>query len=106
MTVPADQIITFASGLPGFPEARRFALIDDHLEPPFYCLQCMDNPSLAFVVTDPAALVPDYRPKNGANTLKELQASSLEDLQSPGDSDHPLWTAPGDDRQSDEPAPD
>ena len=41
----------------------------------------MDNPSLAFVVTDPAALVPEYRPKNGVNTLKELQASSLEDLQ-------------------------
>ena len=76
----ADRIITFASGLPGFPEAHRFALVNDHLEPPFYCLQCVDNPALAFVVTDPAALVPEYRPKNGVNTLKELQASSSEDL--------------------------
>jgi flagellar assembly factor FliW len=81
MTVSADRIITFASGLPGFPEARRFALINDHLEPPFYCLQCVDIPSLAFVVADPAALVMDYRPKNGVNTLKELQASSPEELQ-------------------------
>ena len=81
MTVSADRIITFASGLPGFPEARRFALTNNHLEPPFYCLQCVDNPSLAFVVADPAALVMDYRPKNGVNTLKELQASSLEELQ-------------------------
>ena len=81
LTVSTDQIITFASGLPGFPEAHRFALLNDHLEPPFYCLQSVDDPSLAFVVTDPAVLVPDYRPKNGANTLKELQASSLEDLQ-------------------------
>ena len=78
--VSADQIITFASGLPGFPEAHRFALINDRLEPPFSCLQCVDNPALAFVVTDPAALLPDYRPKNNANTLKELQASSPEDL--------------------------
>ena len=76
-----DRIITFASGLPGFPEARRFALINGHLQPPFYCLQCLDNPSLAFVVTDPTALVPDYRPKNGVATLQELQASSPEDLQ-------------------------
>jgi len=81
VTVPEDRIITFASGLPGFPDERRFALINDHLQPPFYCLQCMDNPSLAFVVADPTALVLDYRPKNGAGTLQELQASSPEDLQ-------------------------
>ena len=81
VTVSADRIITFPSGLPGFPEARRFALLNDHLEPPFYCLQCVDNPSLAFVVADSTALVPDYRPKNGVSTLQELQASSPEDLQ-------------------------
>jgi len=80
LTVPADQIITFASGLPGFPEARRFALINNQLKPPFYCLQCVENPALAFVVADPTALVPEYRPKNGTTTLKELQASSPEDL--------------------------
>jgi flagellar assembly factor FliW len=78
--VPKDQIITFESGLPGFPDEHRFALINDHLEPPFYCLQCVDNPSLAFVVTDPTALVPDYRPKNVARTLLELGASGPEDL--------------------------
>jgi len=81
MTVAEDQIITFAAGLPGFPDDHRFALINDHLEPPFYCLQCVDNPSLAFVVTDPTALVPDYRPKNSARTMKELGASGPEDLQ-------------------------
>jgi flagellar assembly factor FliW len=79
--VSTDRIITFDSGLPGFPDERRFALINDHLEPPFYCLQSVDNPSLAFVVTDPAALVLDYRPKNGAGTLQELRASGPEDLQ-------------------------
>jgi flagellar assembly factor FliW len=81
VTVSADRIITFASGLPGFPDERRFALINDHLEPPFYCLQSLDNPALAFVVTDPTALVLDYRPKNGASTLQELRASGPEDLQ-------------------------
>jgi len=81
VTVSTDCIITFPSGLPGFPDERRYALINDHLQPPFYCLQCVDIPSLAFVVVDPAALVLDYRPKNGANTLQELQAGSPEDLQ-------------------------
>jgi flagellar assembly factor FliW len=80
VTVSADRIIAFASGLPGFPDARRFALINDHLEAPFYCLQSVDNPSLAFVVTDPNALVLDYRLKNGVSTLQELRASSSDDL--------------------------
>ena len=56
-------------------------LLNHHLEPPFYCLHAVDDPSLAFVVTDPAVLVPDYRPKNGASALNELQASGPEDLQ-------------------------
>jgi flagellar assembly factor FliW len=81
VTVPADRIITFASGLPGFPDACRYALVNNHLKPPFYCLQCVDNPSPAFVVADPTALVPDYRPKNGVSTLQDLHASSPEDLQ-------------------------
>jgi carbon storage regulator CsrA len=81
LTVSTDCIITFAAGLPGFPEARRFALINDHLAPPFYCLQCIDKSSPAFVVADPTVLVPDYRPKNGATTLQELHASSPDDLQ-------------------------
>ena len=80
VTVSTDRIITFASGLAGFPDERRFALLNDHLEPPFYCLQSVDNASLAFVVTDPTALVPDYRPKDGASTLQELRASGPEDL--------------------------
>lgn len=81
VTVSEDQIITFPSGLPGFPDERRFALVNGYFDPPFYCPQSVDNPALAFVVTDPTALVPEYRPKNGARTLQELGANSPEDLQ-------------------------
>jgi flagellar assembly factor FliW len=81
VTVSEDQIITFPSGLPGFPSFQRFALLCDHLKSPFYCLQSMDNPALAFVVTEPGALVPDYHPKKGMNDLRDLQAASLDDLQ-------------------------
>jgi flagellar assembly factor FliW len=81
ITVSEEQIITFPSGLPGFANFRRYALLHDCLRSPFYCLQCVDDPSLAFLVTEPAALVPDYYPKNGVNYLKELQAASPDDLQ-------------------------
>jgi flagellar assembly factor FliW len=81
VTVPENRIITFPSGLAGFPSEHRYALLNSHLESPFYCLQCIDNPSVAFLVVDPSPLVPDYRPKNGAGALKELEAQSPEDLQ-------------------------
>jgi flagellar assembly factor FliW len=81
VTVPENHVITFPSGLAGFPAEHRYALLNDHLDAPFYYLQCVDNPSVAFLVVDPASLVPDYRPKNGATALKELEAQSPEDLQ-------------------------
>jgi flagellar assembly factor FliW len=81
VTVSADRIITFESGLPGFPEERRYALVSDHLKSPFYCLQAVDNPAISFVVTEAVALVPDYRSKNGVCTLQDLRANSVEDLQ-------------------------
>jgi flagellar assembly factor FliW len=81
VTVPEERIITFAAGLPGFPDFQRYALLNDHVVSPFYYLQCVDNPSLAFVVTDPTALVPDYQSKNGGSALKDLCAQSYEDLQ-------------------------
>jgi flagellar assembly factor FliW len=81
VTVPEDQVITFPAGLPGFVSERRYVLLNDHLQSPFYCLQSVDNPAVAFMVTDPTALVPDYRPKNGAAVLKDLQAQSFEDLE-------------------------
>jgi flagellar assembly factor FliW len=80
ISVASDHVITFPSGLPGFPECLRFALLNHHFKSPLCVLQCLDRPSLAFLVTDPATLVPDYRAKNGEATLQELRATSLEDL--------------------------
>jgi flagellar assembly factor FliW len=80
ITVPENRIITFAAGLPGFPRERRLALLNEHLKSPFYYLQSVDNPAVAFIVADPAPLVPDYRPKNGPSALKELQTQNPEDL--------------------------
>jgi flagellar assembly factor FliW len=81
VSVAENQIITFPSGLPGFPNFRRYTLLNGHLKSPFYCLQCLDDPSLAFLLTEPAAVVPDYRPKNHVNDLRDLKAASLDDLQ-------------------------
>jgi flagellar assembly factor FliW len=80
VTVPAGHLITFPANLPGYPQERRFALINNRLKPPFYLLQGVDNPAVAFVVADPVVLFPDYHPPSGPVDLQDLQAQSPENL--------------------------
>ena len=60
LTVEDDRLMTFPHGLLGFPEQGRFALIQTGEENYFFWLQSVDEPSLAFVVTDPSIFFKDY----------------------------------------------
>ncbi len=80
ITVRDDQIISFNPGLLGFSQYHRYVLIEHLQESPFIWLQCVDNPNLAFVVIDPAYVVPQYQPGNLSEVMKELAADSPQDL--------------------------
>ena len=71
-------------GLPGFPDACRFALLrhDERgpSEQPFSWLACVDDDELAFAVTDPRAFAPDYDPDLPPGVLAELDAAERESL--------------------------
>lgn len=59
--VPLERLLCFPQGLIGFPEARRFALLESNRpNSPFRCLVCLDDPELGFVVCDPDTLRPGY----------------------------------------------
>ena len=60
LTVDDDRVITFPKGLLGFPDHGRFALIQTGEENYFFWLQSVDDPNLAFVVTDPSIFFKDY----------------------------------------------
>src|SRR6267378_1581123 len=60
LEVNEERIISFPRGLLGFPQHQRFALIQTGEENYFFWLQSVDEPSLAFVVTDPAIFFKDY----------------------------------------------
>lgn len=50
LTVPSDSVIEFPLGLIGFPNYRRFVLLEHRS--PFSWLHSIDEPALAFVVVD------------------------------------------------------
>ena len=71
----------FASGLPGFPDARRFVLVrlGDDLSP-FSVLRSLDNPTdLEFIVTHPGLFFPDYAPEVDDDTADRLELKSADD---------------------------
>lgn len=60
--VPVDSIFELDPGLIGFPNERRFVVLDSRPGSPFKWMLCIDEPDLAFAVVDPVPFVPGYRP--------------------------------------------
>ncbi len=79
--IAEDRVITFPKGLLGFPERTRFCLLEPGDDACFFWLQSLDEPSLAFVVTDPALFVPDYSVPIRKEQMGELELARLEDAQ-------------------------
>lgn len=59
--VPEHSIFELDPGLVGFPDERRFVVLDSRPGSPFKWMLCVDEPELAFAVVDPAQFVPGYR---------------------------------------------
>jgi flagellar assembly factor FliW len=59
--VDEKDIMVFPSGIPGFEDVKKFTLLGrENVDYPFFWLQSIDKPGLAFVVTDPFSVCPDY----------------------------------------------
>ena len=81
LSVEDSRIMTFPRGLLGFPTHKRFALIQTNSENYFFWLQSIDDPTLAFVVTDPGIFFKDYDVPVREETVVELELDEPEFLQ-------------------------
>jgi flagellar assembly factor FliW len=77
LSVDDDRIMTFPRGLLGFPQYRRFALIQSGKENYFFWLQSVEDPNLAFVVTDPSTFYKDYDVPLRDETLTDLEFADV-----------------------------
>ena len=75
LTVDEERVISFSRGLLGFPSFTRYALIQAGEENYFFWLQCVDDPNLAFVVTDPAIFFKTYEVPMKEEVQQELDLS-------------------------------
>ena len=81
LEIATDRVISFPKGLLGFPRQTRFCLLEPGDDSCFFWLQSLDEPGLAFVVTDPAMFVPEYSVPIRPEQMEDLGLSKLDDAQ-------------------------
>ncbi len=73
MSIEDERLMTFPNGLLGFPSHTRFALIQTGSENYFFWLQSVDDPHLAFVVTDPSTFSRTTKSRYGMSCIRSFR---------------------------------
>ena len=71
ITLGEEKIINMPFGMLGFPDKNRFVILQHKEDSPFYWYQSVDEPDLAFVITNPFLFKQDYTVDLDA-VLKEM----------------------------------
>lgn len=76
-----DKVITFPQGLLGFPDHRQYCLLEPGEDACFFWLQSVDEPALAFVLTDPALFFKEYEVPIRPEQAEALSIEKMDDAQ-------------------------
>ena len=61
ITIEKDKIIEMSIGMAGFPSLKQFVLFQHKDNSPFLWYQSIENPMIAFVITNPYLFMPEYK---------------------------------------------
>lgn len=78
--VNEETVITFPSGILGFPDVKKYVLLDVDENSPLKWLHSVEDPSLAFVVTDPNLFKADYVVDVQRKDLKDIDVTEAEEV--------------------------
>ena len=71
-----ENLLHFPAGLVGFPNLHEFIVMPNKKEGPLFWIQSIDDPAIAFVLTDPSYFFLDYKVNA---ELQERQALRIAD---------------------------
>ncbi len=77
--VKEKELIELPNGLIGFPELKRYILLDHDKDSPFKWLQSLDDGSIAFVLINPLLFKPNYAVEVTEAEVADLSLTSEED---------------------------
>lgn len=73
------EALHFPDGLPGFPDLKRFVLIEFLEDGAFQELQSLDDPAVSMIVCVPWLFFPDYAPVLSDEDQSDLELQAEED---------------------------
>jgi len=59
--IKKEKTIDMPFGMLGFPDKKKFIILQHRENSPFFWYQSVDDPALAFVITSPFLFKPDYK---------------------------------------------
>jgi len=68
-----DNLLVFPAGLIGFPTLHSFIVMPNRKQGPLFWIQSIDDPEIAFVLTDPTNFFLDYIVKPDSAERQSLQ---------------------------------
>ncbi len=77
--VDEDDVIELPSGLIGFPELKKYVLLDHDKDSPFKWLQSLDDGAIAFVLINPLLFKPEYTVEVNEAEVADLGLEQEED---------------------------
>jgi flagellar assembly factor FliW len=77
LTVGDDETILVPQGILGFPEYKKFCLVDTGDDTLILWLQSLENPDIAFPVLEPKIFKADYTARLSAAELRELKLENI-----------------------------
>lgn len=77
ITVSDEEVIDIPQGILGFPNYKKFCLVDPGDDTLILWLQSLEEPSIAFALLEPKIFKPDYSARLSAAELRELKLGNV-----------------------------
>jgi flagellar assembly factor FliW len=74
-----EKLLNFPAGLIGLPNLRQFIVMPNKKEGPLFWIQSIDDPDMAFVLTDPTNFFLEYRVQPDNLERQNLQIDEEDD---------------------------
>jgi flagellar assembly factor FliW len=77
LTLSDDEVVTIPHGILGFPELKKFCLVDPADDTLILWLQSLEQPEIAFALLEPKIFKPEYSARLSAAELRELKLENV-----------------------------
>ena len=78
--VDEEKVVHFQNGIPAFEDEHEFIILPYDEESPYYFMQSVKSPDLAFLLTIPFLFFPDYSFEIDDATIQELDVKNYDKL--------------------------